>query len=139
MALFQARENDPNRYKNRGGALLREEQERKAVEKKLPRIEAALKQDGSCDWSEFKVYGVSIPDYINQKWEQFYADKEREKFEKQRAKMEQMEAERKFGVQQVTPLKSGLRTPTKTPQKSRVMITSTIGKIIQTSDLRGFR
>jgi len=38
MLAFDAKENDPNRYKNRGGNLLAEEREKKKVLHQLPKV-----------------------------------------------------------------------------------------------------
>lgn len=43
MAL-ENKQNDANRYNNRGGQLLREEKERKQLNTKLPEIEAEIKK-----------------------------------------------------------------------------------------------
>uniref|UniRef100_A0A0A9XMF1 Protein regulator of cytokinesis 1 n=2 Tax=Lygus hesperus TaxID=30085 RepID=A0A0A9XMF1_LYGHE len=44
MEEFAASAKDPNRYKNRGGQLLREEKERKSTEAQLAKIESQLKR-----------------------------------------------------------------------------------------------
>lgn len=46
------------------------------------KVEETLKQDASTKWSYFKVYGVSIPEYILYRWEEHNAQKEMEKLEK---------------------------------------------------------
>ncbi|XP_048006408.1 protein regulator of cytokinesis 1-like [Leguminivora glycinivorella] len=44
QAELDARASDPGRYHNRGGNLLREEKERKAIEQNLPKIEAQIRE-----------------------------------------------------------------------------------------------
>ncbi|XP_063385266.1 protein regulator of cytokinesis 1-like [Cydia fagiglandana] len=44
QAELDARASEPGRYHNRGGNLLREEKERKAIEMNLPKIEAQLRE-----------------------------------------------------------------------------------------------
>lgn len=41
---LENKQNEPNRYNNRGGQLLREEKERKQLNAKLPEIEAEIKK-----------------------------------------------------------------------------------------------
>lgn len=44
MIALEAKQNEPGRYNNRGGQLLREEKERKQLNLKLPEIEAEIKK-----------------------------------------------------------------------------------------------
>lgn len=44
LIAFEAKQNEPGRYNNRGGQLLREEKERKRLNLKLPEIEAEIKK-----------------------------------------------------------------------------------------------
>lgn len=75
---------DPNRLANRGGALLKEEKERKKLEKQIPKLEAELKQlcevfeqsaDEGHGMTKFLVYGRTIQEMIEQDWEQFHEEK----------------------------------------------------------------
>lgn len=42
MAILEKRATQPDRYKNRGGQLLKEEKERNALSKRIPHIEEQL-------------------------------------------------------------------------------------------------
>ena len=110
--------NDPNRFNNRGGALLAEEREKNQIKKKLPKLETLLKkfsEDRFREKSEhFLVFGVPVKQYVeNQKME--YQDmKENEKRERQRLK--QLELNGQLKGKKMTPLAQGMvlkRTPVK--------------------------
>lgn len=79
---------DPARLSNRGGALLREEKERKMLEKAIPKLENELKQlsskfsqDRDCGhgMTSFLVYGQDIADLIEADWKSFHEEKEKRK------------------------------------------------------------
>lgn len=106
LEVLQNKEQDPKRYNNRGGQLLKEEKERKMLMSKLPKIEDRLIQ--ACDAYEqetnrpFTVKGVRVQDLIDKEYEA----KRQEKITKSGKKV------------QATPLKTpsrgnltSLRTP----------------------------
>lgn len=73
------RANDPDRYHNRGGQLLMEEKERKVIQKKLPKIEAELKQliseyEAAHD-QIFTINGTSLENVLAESWENINLEK----------------------------------------------------------------
>lgn len=75
---------DPSRLANRGGALLKEEKERKKLEKTIPKIEAELKSlcevfeqsaDDGNGMTKFLVYARTINEMIEQDWGEFHEEK----------------------------------------------------------------
>lgn len=73
MESLQNKEQDPKRYNNRGGQLLKEEKERKMITMKLPKIEAKLIEMVEKFEAEnnrpFTMYGVRIQDIIEREYE----------------------------------------------------------------------
>ena len=60
---------DPKRFANRGGNLLKEEKERKQLQKQIPKQEEGIVK-AIADWEEqcdtiFTVFGVPFNDFIN--------------------------------------------------------------------------
>lgn len=106
MELLQNKEQDPKRYANRGGQLLKEEKERKMITIKLPKIEAKLdelcQEFEKCSKRPFTVFGVTVQDLINKDYE----IKRQEKLTKSGKKI--------LATPAKTPLRAnttGLRTP----------------------------
>lgn len=89
MEILQNKEQDPKRYANRGGQLLKEEKERKMITIKLPKIELKLVELADLFEQEYKrpftIHGVSIKDVI----EQDYDKKRQEKIIKSNKKVPQ--------------------------------------------------
>ncbi|KAI5096475.1 hypothetical protein C0J45_13369 [Silurus meridionalis] len=85
-ALFQDFERkaaDPNRFANRGGALLKESKDRAKVQKLLPKIEEDLKCRVEA-WeknqgSPFLMRGQRVMEYIFKQWEEHRSQKDKEK------------------------------------------------------------
>lgn len=80
MIALEAKQNEPNRYNNRGGQLLREEKERKQLNLKLPMIEAEIKSMVE-DYRErtgrdFLINGEEIVELMNRDWENIRSTKE---------------------------------------------------------------
>ncbi|KAG5673263.1 hypothetical protein PVAND_003326 [Polypedilum vanderplanki] len=100
MELLQNKEQDPKRYANRGGQLLKEEKERKMISIKLPKIEAKLLEMAEEFEREnnqpFKIFGITVQDII----ERDYDKKRQEKLTKSGKKIA------------VTPAKTTLRINT---------------------------
>ncbi|XP_066946370.1 protein regulator of cytokinesis 1-like isoform X1 [Macrobrachium rosenbergii] len=99
---LEERANDPNRYGNRGGALLREEKERKTVKKDLPLIEKEL-TTMILSWEaahgkNFEVMGMNIGDYIDNEWWQYRERKENEKKKKQTERVIKLNYESRMGT-----------------------------------------
>ncbi|KAI4879679.1 hypothetical protein NFI96_032008 [Prochilodus magdalenae] len=85
-ALFQDFERkaaDPNRFSNRGGALLKESKDRAKVQKLLPKLEEELKARIEA-WeknqdSPFLMKGQRVMEYISKQWEEHRLQKDKEK------------------------------------------------------------
>ncbi|XP_041853863.1 protein regulator of cytokinesis 1-like isoform X2 [Melanotaenia boesemani] len=113
--------NDPSRFNNRGGNLLKEEKQRTDLQKSLPKLEKSLKVQIDA-WEqehgkEFLVNGQKFLEYVQQQWEQHHEEKEREKLERQLKKTKQTQEDMLYG------------TTVKTPSKRRLAGTTTPGKM----------
>ncbi|TSX03300.1 Sulfate anion transporter 1 [Bagarius yarrelli] len=81
---FERKAADPNRFSNRGGALLKESKDRAKVQKLLPkedlksRVEAWEKEKGS----PFLMKGQRVMEYIAKQWEEHRSQKDKEKNER---------------------------------------------------------
>ncbi|XP_050344402.1 protein regulator of cytokinesis 1-like [Nymphalis io] len=73
MTELEARASEPGRYHNRGGQLLREEKERKAIASNLPKIEAQIRdlvtEYESKTGNTFTVDGKPLLQLIQDEWE----------------------------------------------------------------------
>jgi len=100
---MEARSKDKNRLMGRGrNNLLEEEKERKAVQRRLPKVEKELmtfvEAYAEANTSEFVVMGMSVSDYIcDQKAEHNFEVKE-EKEIKKVIKKQQLENETRYGI-----------------------------------------
>ncbi|VVC42520.1 Hypothetical protein CINCED_3A018181 [Cinara cedri] len=81
MLMIQKLTNDPTRYwQNRGGQLLKEEKERKIIQKELPRVEQELKsllhsfeeQNGK----SFLYYDEKLIHFIDNQWDEMKSSRE---------------------------------------------------------------
>lgn len=75
MRDLEIRKDDPNRYKNRGGELLREEKERKIISNQLPKVEEEL-LDLVMEYEKendapFLLNGLSISAIIQNTWDEY--------------------------------------------------------------------
>lgn len=70
---------DPNRFNNRGGALLQNERDRKMLTKKLPKLEKEVKSlvtmTESKEHIPFNMYGLNIEEYFESNWKHFHGSK----------------------------------------------------------------
>ncbi|XP_077258927.1 protein regulator of cytokinesis 1 [Temnothorax americanus] len=100
------RANNPDRYYNRGGQLLMEEKERKVIQKKLPKIEAELRQlIGEYEAKHkqvFTINGTSLEDVLAETLETINHEKESIKKARKEAKDKSIKK---------SPLNSSKRTP----------------------------
>ncbi|XP_060551130.1 protein regulator of cytokinesis 1-like [Ruditapes philippinarum] len=135
MIEFEKRANDPNRFfSDRGGKLLLEEKERKALMKQLPKVEQNVKDDILL-WEKehgrtFLVNGMSFIRYIEKTWTDYEEAKVREKEERQKAKTKLMNEEMIFGSKPSTPVKRRFQpttTPSKTPKYRKIDSTCSSG------------
>ncbi|KAM9754025.1 protein regulator of cytokinesis 1-like [Menidia menidia] len=112
--------NDPSRFNNRGGNLLKEEKQRTDLQKSLPKLEKTLKVQIDA-WEqdhgkEFLVNGQEFLTYVQQQWEQHHEEKEKEKLERQLKKTKQTKEDMLYGTSVRTPSKrrmAGTPTPSK--------------------------
>ncbi|KAF6020195.1 PRC1 [Bugula neritina] len=125
MLAFDAKENDPNRYKNRGGNLLAEEREKKKVLHQLPKVEEQLKNEVEA-WEEengrkFFIGGMHFFEYCRLQWEEYKLSKELQKQQRLEQKEKDKQSEIRFGSKP-TPLKRriGATTPSQTPKQRKL-------------------
>ncbi|KAG8227053.1 hypothetical protein J437_LFUL013236 [Ladona fulva] len=120
------RVDDPDRlFDNRGGQLLKEEKERKAIQKELPKVEEMLMKHYRT-WCEirgrnFIFEGLELSEYINEMWKKYHGRKEMEKMERKRAKEMLLDQEAKLGTQVSGSKRKCLTTPGKSPASSKVL------------------
>ncbi|EDX02978.2 LOW QUALITY PROTEIN: uncharacterized protein Dyak_GE15366 [Drosophila yakuba] len=73
MEALEAKASEPNRFNNRGGQLLKEEKERKAITSKLPKIEQQITELVQAyeaqENTPFLVHGEKILDLMAADWE----------------------------------------------------------------------
>lgn len=71
---LEKKSTDPNRFNNRGGALLQMERDRKMCSKKLPKLEKEIRTLITLIETEknipFNTYGIDIDRYFETNWEQ---------------------------------------------------------------------
>lgn len=125
MKSLEKSANNPNRFNNRGGQLLKEEKERKTISSKLPKIEKELKElvqaYEKMNLKKFTMFGESVEDVI-------YNDHETRKLEKEKL----MSARKMIKSTTPTPIAhSRLLTPM--PSRSNITgCTSIINKKAKT-------
>lgn len=77
---LDAKQNDRNRYNNRGGQLLREEKERKLMDMKIPKIEneikALVQEYRQQNDQDFMINGEGIVELMERDWENYRGTKE---------------------------------------------------------------
>ncbi|XP_060891543.1 protein regulator of cytokinesis 1-like isoform X1 [Labrus mixtus] len=112
--------NDPARFNNRGGNLLKEEKQRTDLQKSLPKLEKILKAQVDAweqeNGKEFQVNGQKFLEYVKQQWDHHQAEKEKEKLERQQKKTKQTQEDMLYGT-------------ARTPSKRRIAGTTTPGKV----------
>lgn len=95
MTVFENKANDPNRFKNRGGNLLKEERERKKLQKDLPNLENEIFQDietyEEASGKQFLYFGGDFRSYVSKEWEDRLAQKENEKLMRQKLRSKQID------------------------------------------------
>ncbi|XP_068596045.1 protein regulator of cytokinesis 1-like [Brachionichthys hirsutus] len=117
---FDRKADDPTRFNNRGGNLLKEEKLRCDLQKSLPKLEKSLKAQIDI-WEhehgrEFLVNGQKFLDYVQQQWDDHHSEKEEKKMERQLKKTRQTQEEMLYGAAKRTPSKwrtAGTPTPVK--------------------------
>ncbi|XP_076120679.1 protein regulator of cytokinesis 1a isoform X1 [Alosa pseudoharengus] len=120
---------DPSRFNNRGGNLLKEEKQRADLQRSLPKLEKSLKaqidQWEQAQGQSFLVNGQKFLEFVQEQWELYHTEKEREKQERQLKKSKQIEEDMLYGTTMRTPTKRRL-AGTPTPGKTRKMNTTSI-------------
>ncbi|XP_062867806.1 protein regulator of cytokinesis 1 [Trichomycterus rosablanca] len=126
---FERKAADPNRFSNRGGALLKESKDRAKVQKLLPKLEEDLnsrvevweKNQGSV----FLMRGVRVMDYISKLWEEHRSQKDKEKNERMSKKADNTQfktpSKRPHGGTNISVTPSKIR---KTPNQSALRTTT---------------
>lgn len=126
MIVFENKAADPNRFVNRGGNLLKEERERKKLQKDLPALENQIFSDiemyeEKCG-KPFLYLGMDFRNFVTKQWDDRLAQKENEKLMRQKLRTKQMADEMTLGT---TRNKRQLcATPKSAPSK---LFKSTVG------------
>ncbi|KAM3663275.1 protein regulator of cytokinesis 1 isoform 2-T2 [Ammospiza maritima maritima] len=83
---LESKANDPSRFTNRGGNLLKEEKQRAKLQKTLSRLQEDLERKVQTWEEEFKgpflVKGQQFVEYVSEQWQQYRLEKEKEKQER---------------------------------------------------------
>ncbi|XP_026816644.1 protein regulator of cytokinesis 1-like isoform X3 [Rhopalosiphum maidis] len=113
MIMMQEQANDPARlWQNRGGQLLKEEKERKIIQKELPRVERELKnQLQSYEQRENKIFyyrDERLIDFMERQWDELKSNKKN---------LQQTKSKIQTGIKPQTPL-------TATRSKRKIVATS---------------
>ncbi|XP_016978659.1 protein regulator of cytokinesis 1 [Drosophila rhopaloa] len=82
MEALEAKASEPNRFNNRGGQLLKEEKERKAISSKLPKIEQQITElvhaYEAQENTAFLVHGENILELMAADWERLRQAKQQQ-------------------------------------------------------------
>ncbi|XP_056138226.1 protein regulator of cytokinesis 1-like [Lampris incognitus] len=118
---LEKKANNPSRFNNRGGNLLKEEKQRSELQKSLSKLEKSLKVQTDL-WEqecgeEFLVDGLKFLEYVDRQWTIHQTEKEKEKLERQLKKNKPTEEDTRF------------RTAVRTPSKRRAPGNPTPGKV----------
>ncbi|CAL1270974.1 unnamed protein product [Larinioides sclopetarius] len=118
LVEFENKANDPNRFKNRGGNLLREERERKMLRKNLPRLENEIFHEidmyEAKNKTVFLYCGEDFRIYVTNQWAEREGQKENERNKRHEKRLAGIEGDTFLG----TPLKRSLIfTPKTAPSK----------------------
>ncbi|XP_072518026.1 protein regulator of cytokinesis 1 isoform X2 [Salminus brasiliensis] len=130
---FERKAADPNRFSNRGGALLKESKDRAKVQKLLPKLEEELKARVEA-WEKnqsapFLIKGQRVMEYISKQWEEHRMQKDKEKNERMSKKTDNSQfktpTKRAHGQanSSVTPSKIR-KTPSQTALRTTTMSSS---------------
>jgi len=134
---FESRSTDSNRLNNRGGALLKEEKIRKAVEKELPKIEGDIKKKIK-KWEEenetyFMIKGMRYADYLEHQKQDYDHEVRLKKEEKVRMKQVELSQEVHYGSK--SKRKCNVGTPIKSAKMPRMNATHTPTRFVHSSIL----
>ncbi|GBO05006.1 Protein regulator of cytokinesis 1 [Araneus ventricosus] len=115
---FENKANNPNRFKNRGGNLLREERERKMLRKNLPKLEDEIFHEiekfEARNKTVFLYYGEDFRIYVTNQWAEREDQKENERNKRHEKRLVGIEGDTLLG----TPFKRSLiYTPKTAPSK----------------------
>uniref|UniRef100_A0A3B1IRR2 Zgc:86764 n=1 Tax=Astyanax mexicanus TaxID=7994 RepID=A0A3B1IRR2_ASTMX len=141
---FERKAADPNRFSNRGGALLKESKDRAKVQKLLPKLEEELKTHVEA-WektqgSPFLLKGQRVMEYISKQWEEHRMQKDKEKNERMSKKADSSHfktpTKRPHGQanSSVTPSKIR-KTPSQAALRTPTMSSSSISSSVSTSNV----
>ncbi|KAG8188749.1 hypothetical protein JTE90_023092 [Oedothorax gibbosus] len=83
MVVFENKASDPSRFKNRGGNLLKEEKQRKKVQKDLPALEEEIFRDIDSlkekDGLDFFYRREDFKTYVANQWSEMFPQKDNKK------------------------------------------------------------
>lgn len=135
---FENRSTDSNRLNNRGGALLKEEKIRKAVEKELPKVESEIRKRVIVWEKENETYfmfnGHRYIDFVECQRNDYEHEQQMKKDEKHRAKQEELNQELAYGSK-VNPKRKIVGTPGKQSKVARLNGTHTPSRFTHSSIL----
>ncbi|XP_068881315.1 protein regulator of cytokinesis 1 isoform X4 [Aphelocoma coerulescens] len=136
---LESKANDPGRFTNRGGNLLKEEKQRAKLQKTLSRLQEELERKVQTWEQEFKgaflVKGQQFMEYVSEQWKLYRLEKEKEKQERHLKKSRQMETEMLYGSTPRTPIKRRMLSP-HTPAKVSKLHGTSIASATPNSTVR---
>ncbi|XP_065353031.1 protein regulator of cytokinesis 1-like isoform X2 [Cloeon dipterum] len=148
MCQLEHAATDSNRLNNRGGQLLKEEKERKQIQKELPKVEERVKKlihaREEANGEPFLLNGHRASLVLSEQWEAKRKQKEAEKQNKKIAQQRQLERDAMMGTTMMSGVNNNLKrklvpntpemgrklprvTPAKAPLPTKV--SSTAGKV----------
>ncbi|XP_066184214.1 protein regulator of cytokinesis 1 isoform X2 [Sylvia atricapilla] len=112
---LESKANDPSRFNNRGGNLLKEEKQRAKLQKTLSRLQEELERKVQAWEQEFKaaflVKGQQFMEYVSEQRQLYHLEKEKQKQERHLKKSQEMESEMLYGSTPRTPIKRRMLSP----------------------------
>uniref|UniRef100_A0A8C3JR67 Protein regulator of cytokinesis 1 n=1 Tax=Calidris pygmaea TaxID=425635 RepID=A0A8C3JR67_9CHAR len=112
---LERKANDPSRYTNRGGNLLKEEKQRVKLQKVLAKLQEELDNKiqafEQAQEKPFLVKGQQFMEYVKEQWQLYHLEKEKEKQERRLKKSRQMKEEVMYGSTPQAPLKRWMLSP----------------------------
>ncbi|XP_015921548.1 protein regulator of cytokinesis 1 [Parasteatoda tepidariorum] len=120
LLVFENKASDPNRFKNRRGNLLKEEKDRKKLQKDLPALENDIFNEielyEAVYSKPFLYFDGDYRSFVTNQWQERINQKENEKQERHKLRLLQTENEAVLGT--ATPAKRPLlTTPRSAPSK----------------------
>ncbi|XP_074011892.1 protein regulator of cytokinesis 1 [Numenius arquata] len=136
---LERKANDPSRYTNRGGNLLKEEKQRVKLQKVLAKLQEELDNKiqafEQAQEKPFLVKGQQFTEYVREQWQLYHLEKEKEKQERRLKKSRQMKEEAMYGSTPQRPLKRRVLSP-HMPSKVRKLNGTSISSAASNSTVR---